>query len=150
MTKPSPTLDGARPGATEDAEALRRLTHEYARAVDSGRLDDLVALWTEDAVWDVTAFDMAPVQGVDAIRAFFAALVENTTHRCHLASNHVIDVDGDRASARVYLHAFVVTADGSRDESLGYYDDEYVRTADGWRFQRRTVQPLLPPPPAPV
>ena len=147
----APATTGAMPRSAEsDTEALRRLTHEYCRAVDGSRLEDLMALWAEGAVWDVTDFGMGTVTGLDAIRAFYEGLVENTTHRCHLALNHVIDVDGDRATATVYVHAFVVTADGGRDESLGYYDDEYERTADGWKFRRRAAHPLLPPPPAPV
>ncbi|WP_262106573.1 nuclear transport factor 2 family protein [Arthrobacter sp. Marseille-P9274] len=131
-------------------EAIRRLTHEYSWAVDNSRLDDIVALFTEDAEWDVTAFGMDTVRGADAIRAFYAGLIENTTHRCHLALNHLIDVDGDTAVARVYIHAFVTMPDGRRDESLGYYSDNYIRTGQGWKFQRRAAYPLLPAPPAPV
>lgn len=150
MTATSTTTGSAQPRVQDDVEALRRLTHEYCRSVDGSNLDELMTLWTEDAVWDVTEFGMGVVTGIDAIRAFYAGLIENTTHRCHLALNHVIDVDGDSASATVYVHAFVVTVDGSRDESLGYYEDEYVRAADSWKFRRRSVHPLLPPPPAPV
>jgi uncharacterized protein (TIGR02246 family) len=133
-----------------DVEAIRRLTHEYSWAVDNSRLDDIVALFSEDAEWDVTAFGMDTVRGADAIRAFYAGLIENTTHRCHLALNHLIDVDGDTAVARVYIHAFVTMPDGRRDESLGYYSDNYIRTGQGWKFQRRAAYPLLPAPPAPV
>ncbi|MFD1210801.1 nuclear transport factor 2 family protein [Arthrobacter sp. GCM10027362] len=144
----------AAPAATQcvdtDVEAIRRLTHEYSWAVDNARLDDIVALFTEDAEWDVTAFGMDTVRGSDALRAFYAGLIENTTHRCHLALNHRIDVNGDSAAATVYIHAFVTMPDGRRDESLGYYSDSYVRTGQGWKFQRRAAYPLLPAPPAPV
>jgi ketosteroid isomerase-like protein len=133
-----------------DVEAIRRLTHEYSWAVDNARLDDIVALFAEDAEWDVAAFGMDTVRGADAIRTFYAGLIENTTHRCHLALNHLIDVDGDTAAGRVYIHAFVTMRDGRRDESLGYYSDSYIRTAEGWKFQRRAAHPLLPAPPAPV
>ncbi|GER22307.1 hypothetical protein NCCP1664_08040 [Zafaria cholistanensis] len=137
-------------GVDADVEAIRRLTHEYSWAVDNARLDDIVALFAEDAEWDVTAFGMEVVRGTEAIRAFYTGLIENTTHRCHLALNHRIDVDGDTAAATVYIHAFVTTGDGRRDESLGYYADSYVRTSQGWKFQRRAAYPLLPAPPAPV
>lgn len=136
--------------AASDLEALRRLSHEYCRAVDLGRLDDLMELWAADAVWDASEFGMAAVVGGEAIRAFYEGLVANTTHRFHAALNHMIDVDGDTARATVYVHAFIVSPEGAREESLGYYDDDYVRTAEGWRFQRRAVHSLLPPPPPPV
>ncbi|WP_336713841.1 nuclear transport factor 2 family protein [Arthrobacter sp. USHLN218] len=148
MTAAETTTAGQR--VETDVEAIRRLTHEYSWAVDNARLDDIVALFAEDAEWDVSAFGMDPVRGADAIRAFYAGLIENTTHRCHLALNHLIDVDGDTASARVYIHAFVTMPDGRRDESLGYYADNYIRTGQGWKFQRRAAYPLLPAPPAPV
>jgi uncharacterized protein (TIGR02246 family) len=138
------------PAALADVQSIRRLTHAYARAVDSARLDDLMQLFADDAEWDTTAFGMGVERGHSAIREFFAGLVRNTRERCHLAMNHRIDVKGDTASATVYLHAFVVMADGRRDESVGYYADDYVRTAQGWKFRRRAAQALMEPPPAPV
>ncbi|WP_411732733.1 nuclear transport factor 2 family protein [Paeniglutamicibacter sp.] len=140
----------ARRGSVADLEALRRLTHEYSRAVDSSRLEDVVDMFVADAEWDVTDFGMGVVRGTEEIREFFAGLIHNTRHRCHLALNHMIDIDGDAASARVYLHAVVVMADGRRDESVGYYTDDYSRTTQGWKFRRRAAHPLLPPPPPPV
>ncbi|MFL4477341.1 nuclear transport factor 2 family protein [Paeniglutamicibacter sp. ORCA_105] len=137
-------------GFLADLEALRRLTHEYCRAVDTSRIEDVADLFAADAEWDATEFGMEVLRGRDAIREFFAGLVENTEHRCHLALNHMINIDGDAASATVYLHAMVVMADGRRDESVGYYTDDYVRTAQGWKFRRRAAHPLLAPPPPPV
>src|SRR4051794_14406234 len=107
MTTATDRLDQS--SLVADEAAIRRLTHEYSRAVDSSDVDSLMQLWTDDAVWDVTNFGMEIVRGADAIREFYAALIANTTHRCHLALNHLIDVSGDTASAIVYLHAFVVT-----------------------------------------
>ena len=144
------TTTATAPALATDLEAIRRLTHEYSKAVDASRLEDIVALFTSDAEWDVSDFGMEPVRGSDAIRAFYAGLIENTTHRCHLALNHIIDVDGDTATATVYVHAFVIMPGGRRDESLGYYSDDYVRTVAGWKFRRRAAHPLLPAPPAPV
>lgn len=141
------------PGALQldDIEAIRRLSHDYAWAVDNARLDLLLELFTEDAEWDTTAFGMGTERGRDALRAFFESLITSTQSRCHMAMNHRIDVDGDHAKATVYLHAFVImAADGRRDESVGYYVDNYVRTAQGWKFHRREARPLMAPPNAPV
>jgi ketosteroid isomerase-like protein len=139
-----------RHGALADVEALRRLTHEYSRAVDSARLDDIVDLFTDDAEWDTSDFGMEVVRGKAGVREFFAGLIRNTRHRSHLAVNHMFDVDGDIASGTVYLHAVVVLPEGRRDESVGFYTDDYVRTVQGWKFRRRAAHPLLPPPPPPV
>jgi SnoaL-like protein len=54
-------------------------------------------------------------------------------------ANPVIDVDGDRATARSYVDAWITSKDGlSGINAIGFYDDELVRTFDGWRIARRT------------
>ena len=65
----------------------------------------------------------------------------NTYHRL---SNFVIDVDGDTATARTYVHAvLMVTPDdnGPWVDAIGHYDDELVRGPDGWRIRRRSPAP---------
>jgi hypothetical protein len=57
-------------------------------------------------------------------------------------TNLVIRVDGDRATARSYVHALLMAIpddSASWVEALGHYDDELVRTPDGWRIARRTT-----------
>lgn len=138
------------PVVVEDLEAIRRLTAEYCWAVDNSNAEALRELWVEDAVWDVSSFNMPLVTGQDAIVSFFEALFQSTTHRFHSAINHRINVDGDTASGTVYLYAVVANPDGSRDESHGYYQDEYVRTGAGWKFKSRKPNALMPPPAPPV
>jgi uncharacterized protein (TIGR02246 family) len=138
------------PETLTDIQAIRHLTQEYSRAVDTADLDDLMTVFTDDAEWDTSEFGMGVERGHAQIRAFFAALLSNTVDRLHLSMNHRIVVEGDMASATVYLHAFVTNPDGRRDESVGYYDDTYVRTGQGWKIRRRAAHALLAPPPAPV
>jgi 3-phenylpropionate/cinnamic acid dioxygenase small subunit len=60
-------------------------------------------------------------------------------HTLHRMSNIVIDGEGDRAQTRVYVDALLVPSD--RDvpvtSARGYYEDEFVRTATGWRIAVR-------------
>lgn len=133
-----------------DVQAIRRLTHDYSRAVDTSQLELLLTLFTDDAEWDTTAFGMGVERGQEELRDFFAGLIRNTEQRCHMAMNHRIDVDGDTATATVYLHAFVTMADGQVDESVGYYADTYLRTPRGWKIRRRVANALMEPPAAPV
>lgn len=59
----------------------------------------------------------------------------------HRNTNQSFVIDGDRATGRVYVDVFQArTADRDPPETtrhLGWYDDIYVRTADGWRIQER-------------
>lgn len=127
-----------------DIGQIRRLTHDYAWAIDNFLLDDLVALFTEDAVFDMRGFGApAEAAGREAVRGAFSAMIDSLGGCVHLTMNHLIDVDGDTASGKVYCHAFVLNPDGSRAENLALYDDVYVRTEDGWRFRSRVVSPML-------
>ena len=62
-------------------------------------------------------------------------------------SNTAIDLAGDTAKARTYL----INPMGFRNEDgsmhvftvCGYYNDELVRTADGWRIAERIEEQAL-------
>ncbi|MGD6979069.1 MULTISPECIES: nuclear transport factor 2 family protein [Citricoccus] len=133
----------------QDVEQIRRLTHDYAWAIDNFLLDDLVALFTEDAIFDMRGFG-APAEsaGREAVRAAFSAMIDSLGGCVHLTMNHLVDVDGDTATGRVYCHAFVLNPDGSRAENLALYEDAYARTVDGWKFSSRVIKPLLAGAPA--
>jgi ketosteroid isomerase-like protein len=132
-----------------DIEQIRRLTHEYSWAIDNFQLDELLGLFAQDAVFDLRGLG-APSEAVghEALRAAFAAIIDSLSGCVHLTMNHLIDVDGDTATGNIYCHAFVVNADGSRAENLVVYQDDYVRTDDGWKFSSRTLKPLLPAAPS--
>jgi hypothetical protein len=59
----------------------------------------------------------------------------------HRNTNQSFVIDGDRATGRVYVDLFQVRlqdrAVPETTHHLGWYDDVYVRTADGWRFSER-------------
>ncbi len=75
---------------------------------------------------------------VDAITEFMASSHAGMGHTMHRISNIAIDVDGDTARARCYVDGVLMAPDGrSGLNPLGYYDDELVHTADGWRIARR-------------
>lgn len=60
----------------------------------------------------------------------------------HRISNIVVEIDGERALARSYVHAVLmfVPGDPSRwRDATGHYDDVLVRTPQGWRISRRTT-----------
>lgn len=128
-----------------DIEAIRRLTYEYAMAVDTMQLDALIDLFVPEAVFDPGPGGVPVMNNREEIREFFKATFEGTTNLFHLTSNHIIDVDGDTASGTAYYAASGVTSDGAGFGANGYYSDTYVRTADGWKFRRREAAALLDP-----
>jgi hypothetical protein len=75
---------------------------------------------------------------IDQLRAFFAQW--QATH--HAITNHRISVDGDVATIRAHIHArHWLPSDAApphhnRSLVVGFYDDEAVRTPDGWRLRK--------------
>ena len=86
------------------------------------------AVWTERASLKL-AFDM--------IHAPFAATQ-------HATRGHHVAVDGARATCLSYVLGRFIrdVPGGNMFESAGWYDDELVRTAAGWRIARRTCRML--------
>lgn len=124
-----------------DIEEIKQLKARYAAACDDDYAPDvLAALFTEDAVWD-GAF-MGHAQGREAIRQFFAGASAMVAFAVHGISNPIIEVDGDRATGRWYLFQPMAMRGG--DQAYWFcarYDDLYVRTADGWKFQSVKITP---------
>jgi len=136
------------PLSQEDRQAVHDLMVRYTFAADiEGPEDDLVALFTEDALMD------SPVSGhytgSDGVRAWFRRLngVRRNVQLRHYLSNILIDGDGDRATLKAY---FVETkmdleaiAKGAKvvPEFLiaGHYDCVARKSGGRWRFERRTV-----------
>jgi ketosteroid isomerase-like protein len=122
-------------------EQIRDTIARYAHAVDGGRFDELVDLFTPDGVLEVQA--EPPHRGREAIRAFVAGAGRDLAAstgvpriRHHVASV-VIDIeDADHARARSY---FLAVTDRGPDH-WGRYRDELVRAGDRWRFALRRVR----------
>ena len=117
-----------------DSEAIRDVLARYNLFGDSGRLDELLELFTPDAT---LVTDQATYVGHPEIRGLFEGVVGPAPERIrHFTATHVIDIDGDRATARCYFQ--VLTSNGL--DHWGRYRDELVRTDGRWRFCRREVR----------
>jgi ketosteroid isomerase-like protein len=127
-------------GGLADKEAIRSLQVQYAQAIDSGAYDDLDQIFTGDAVGD---YDRAGlVEGVDAIKQLCRQALEPLTAAQHLNANHLAEVDGDTATASCYLTVHLYrenTPGGDHLRMGGRYDDQLVRTDDGWRIKKRKL-----------
>ncbi|MFI6102218.1 nuclear transport factor 2 family protein [Lentzea sp. NPDC051213] len=125
-----------------DIDEIRALTHRYALLLDTVTDDGIDQVFTEDAVFDATAIDLPVLTGREAIRGFWRAIFELTTHTAHTVSNHLVDPDG--ATGTYYLRAEMMYKDGSTSLVTVLNTDTYRRTEHGLRIAHRTVRPLLP------
>lgn len=122
-----------------DRLAIADLTHAYCWALDSRDWAALDQVFLTDA----TAELRSPLlEGRDAIRSRIARALDPLDATQHTVTNHMIVVDGDRASCRCYLHSQHVrlAAEGTPHYVIaGRYEDELVRTPDGWRISFRRL-----------
>jgi len=135
--------------AFEIERACGRLVVDYTHLVDFGEAERVAELFAEGAVWE--AGDVR-FEGRDALRAMFRGRQQMVRRRSrHVCTNLAIDVvDAERASGRVYLQLYRhdfdadpapgAVAPGGPPVAVGEYHDEFVRTADGWRFARRRAE----------
>lgn len=108
----------------------------YATGIDRRDWPLFRTVFTDDCVLDYG--DIGKWNGVDAVTEFMDQSHAMAGHTMHRLSNYAIVVDGDTATARTYIDGLIMAQDNSSGvNAVGFYDDELVRTAGGWRIARR-------------
>jgi len=124
----------------EDKLAISDLIARYPDIVDEREFDRLDELFTADARIDFSAFG-GPTDSPAGIKQFLRDSLGLFARSQHMMGLPNITVDGDRARARTSCTNPMVMEkpDGTREVWLIglWYDDEFERTADGWRFTAR-------------
>ncbi|GGL17680.1 hypothetical protein GCM10011588_35520 [Nocardia jinanensis] len=131
--------------APTDRADLIELLSRYADIADLKEFTELPGLvFTDPLTLDFESVaDIPPMTTplddyLEIIRASFAPFT--ATH--HAITGHVIGIDGDRATIHAHVRAEhwlseEFTGGGpNRWLVVGFYDNEAVRTADGWRLDR--------------
>jgi len=139
-------------GAIEDLieiEAIKNLRHLYSHHFDGKRIDDLVALFSEDAVCEFGPAFGGDWVGREEIRKNFAQWAEREGEPygvLHAVTNPWIRlVDAETAHGRWYL-LDLNTSEGAESPLLlfGIYDDVYKKVEGAWRIHRTRIDFLWP------
>ncbi len=128
----------------EARESIRDLVARYNANGDSGRIEQMAALFAEEAV--MTIAPDGEHAGRKAIGEFFGSIAKGTLdgqkrsadavrYIRHYTATHQIDVL-DEQSAKGRCYYFVLTDRGL--DHWGRYIDEYRRLDGTWQFWRRT------------
>lgn len=127
---------------------IARLPVSYAWAVDGKKIDAVMALFAENAVYDLSAYGYASVTGRAAIREFFLRSVFRA-EQCSFSSisNVRIDIHGPRASGADYFVHFGYNdpnhgAD-TRHHVEGQHYYEFVREKGEWKISRMLGRPTF-------
>ena len=126
--------------AIADRVEIEALWGEFTDAEMMDDYDRYASLFTPDGVWRVPAVN-AEFTGREEIRAGIKRLKEElweflvqTTHP------GTIQLDGDTASGRAYLHELIGLRDGGSHQNFAIYHDRYQRTGDGWKITERVYE----------
>jgi hypothetical protein len=121
-----------------DRLEIQQLLAAYSAAIDSRRFDDLDEVFTPDAYIDYSAFD-GIVGHYPKVKAWLAEVLPNFANYAHMLGLPSIHIDGDTATARTFcFNPMVFGGEKPSTMLLGlWYDDEFVRTPQGWRMSRR-------------
>lgn len=128
--------------ATEacDILAIAHLAAAYADAVSRGQVAEACLTYAEDG--ELHSPTTEPAIGRDAVTATIVATTANLEFVFQTVHQGLVQVDGDIARARSPITEWARRSSDARPiQFLGVYEDECVRTSEGWRFARRTLLP---------
>ena len=124
---------------SEDVVAIQQLVARYDQAADDGDGEAFAATFTVHG--ELVTPDVTTV-GREDLRERGATVPLRTPGIRHWVNNHVVDVDGDVATATVYVMV-LITAPGTAPAvvATGRYRDELAREGHDWHFRRRQFVP---------
>ncbi|OPX06666.1 nuclear transport factor 2 family protein [Gordonia sp. i37] len=122
-----------------DQEELIALSARFADAVTRVDVDAFADVWSDSGVWVIAPpLDVTMTGSGAELAAGFAAGAE-AMWATFIQQVHqvLVEVDSDSATGRTYITELGYRHDGTGQTLHGVYDDEYVRTATGWKFAKR-------------
>jgi ketosteroid isomerase-like protein len=125
--------------ALADRAAILELAARYNRAADGTDPAAVLAVFTDDGVVEMHGRDDGPAVFAGLELAQLVAPFEG--QRVHMTTDPIVVVDGERATHTSTL--LLCTRSRRRGIAAlftGRYDDQLVKTSQGWRFARRLVR----------
>ncbi len=119
-----------------DHHAIQTLHNIYAEGSSIGDFAQVMGCFTEDGIWDAGVAGVH--QGHAAMAKVMAGFVGQFAYYVQTNSPAIITVNGDTATSRATVRECGKFK--GRNEALevmGYYNDDLIRTDDGWKFTRR-------------
>lgn len=118
------------------------LKYAYSAHLDHHQLDDLVDLFTEDAVCEFGPYGVW--EGRQAIRDGYATTMADSRGELsgiHAVTNSRILLEGDTATGTWHLLDIAFgRAGGNPLKIVGVYHETYVQRPEGWRISRSRVE----------
>ncbi|MEL7452031.1 MAG: nuclear transport factor 2 family protein [Pseudomonadota bacterium] len=123
-----------------DFNEITRRRYEYALGVDTCDWVLYRSIFADEIEMDFSDFSGAPAakmpadSWIEAVKPAFTGL--DATQ--HTMTNPIVDVEGDRATCKMYMQAvhFLKNDQGDRTFTMGgYYIDKLIKQDDRWLIQ---------------
>jgi hypothetical protein len=114
--------------STDDLMEIQQLLARYAVSLTKGDVDDMLTVFTPDGTYRAFGDVIALKDFPDLVAAAPTGL--------YLTGAALIELDGDTGTGTQPL-CFV--QDSTHDMRIGYYNDTYQRTPEGWRLRTRAM-----------
>lgn len=124
----------------DDERAIQRLITTYSQTASIGDWDGAVGTYLPDGNWSIPQLGLS-FSGHVAIREALAAFFETMDYVIQMNAPALIHVGSSTATARSAIRECGKSAGQPQGfEYFGFYQDELVKTADGWRFRKRIFE----------
>jgi ketosteroid isomerase-like protein len=123
--------------AIADRVEIEALRGEFTDAVMMREGDRLASLFTVDGVLRMPPVEFHSREEIRVGRQKLVALWDFFVQTTHPGK---IQLDGDTASGRTYMHEIGHLRNGQSELNYAIYHDKYRRTADGWKFTERVYE----------
>jgi hypothetical protein len=126
----------------EDREAIRLVLRDYGRLLDERKFDEFGQLFAPDGEYVSGNTTRGPMAIAESLRRIMTGNSLGLAEpNFHVLFNERIELHGDRADATSQSFFVAPGADGAPQIiMMGSYVDSLVRTAQGWKFEKRVVR----------
>jgi 3-phenylpropionate/cinnamic acid dioxygenase small subunit len=124
-----------------DRREIEDVLIRYAMSLDARDWAALEDVFLPDA--EAQLGDRLHCEDRDAIIATCRTALSGLTVSQHIIGNFTVELDGDRATSRCYLHAqhcYLPAVGLTTFIVAGTYHDRLVRTEAGWRIAHRVLE----------
>jgi len=121
----------------EARDEIRELPARYAWHSPRCELEEMVALFTEDCIFQSGSGEKQTyIEGRPALLAYFSKVLTQKGVRAPMITNMTVELLDSRTARSVCLMANPLVPSGS-PPFVGYYLDDYAKVQDRWLFSAR-------------
>ena len=123
----------------KDVKEIIDLTIKYCWALDENDWESLSEVFSSDAY---AKYGQTEHRGIESIIEKCKKSLTPLDASHHMVSNHVVQVDGNKATCKCYFQAQHVrrsASEGSNFIIAGTYEDNLLRINEAWKISSRVL-----------